>query len=622
MGTDIKTKDGILLRNVPDGTSDAVIKQRLDKIRAEGAQPPAAQAAAPIAGAGQPVSAYSNSSAMTPVRSAEFFGRGFFDSLGDLAAAPLELSASAMRGLGLTNQRPGLIRDKIGEAGRAVGGVLNAPLNAALDASGAALGPNEPVGSLEKGSYGAGRGAGDAASFMIPGGALLKTAKAGGTAANVGKALVTQPTTQAVAGGTGGFVGQETDSPMAGIAASMLTPSAMSAARRLITPVRQTLAPETQRLIKEAEKIGIKLTAGQKTDSRPLQSAESSFQQLPFTAGPQRKIYDQQITAFNSAALKKAGIEADNAAPEVISGGFKTLGARFDDLVKQTTIYVDRKFIKDIEDVVAESTRKMGADDAKILTAWGDDAKQLAKALDDPTKSNAASRVIIEGDVYKKTATGLRTAIRGANGDLKTNLIALMNKLDDAVERSMGKEVRLDWADVRGKYRNLLIIDKAVSGGTQATRNSGDIPFGAFKSAVTQSDKSGFGRGRGDLNTLARVGDLLADKIPNSGTAERSRMINMLSGSGFGTGGLTAGSGMVAGLDPQTSIMLGAGAASAQLALPRMIQALMNSKWGQSYLTNTVAGRSGPTEELLAKIFAAQGISPANEQMQNALGAR
>ena len=549
------------------------------------------------------------------LRGVDAVSGGLSDSIYGTAAAIPEISASISRAVGIPAPEPGYFKKGLQRTGAAAGKVVLNPLSKSVGDLG-------EYNATDRALYAGARGAGDAASLIVPAAAVAKYAKTGSTLANVGKVLKSQPMTQAVAGGTGGVVAQKTDSPMAGIAASMLTPSATSVARRLITPVRQTLAPETQRLIKEAEKIGIKLTAGQKTGSRPLQSAESSFQQLPFTAGPQRKIYDQQITAFNSAALKKAGIEADNAAPEVISGGFKTLGARFDDLVKQTTIYVDRKFIKDIEDVVAESTRKMGADDAKILTAWGDDAKQLAKALDDPTKSNAASRVIIEGDVYKKTATGLRTAIRGANGDLKTNLIALMNKLDDAVERSMGKEVRLDWADVRGKYRNLLIIDKAVSGGTQATRNSGDIPFGAFKSAVTQSDKSGFGRGRGDLNTLARIGDLLADKIPNSGTAERSRMINMLSGSGLGTGGFTAGSGMVAGLDPQTSIMLGAGVTSAQLGLPRMIQALMNSKAGQAYLTNTVAKGAGPTKELLAKILAAQGIPPANEQMQKTLGVR
>jgi hypothetical protein len=542
-------------------------------------------------------------------------GEGFSDSVYGLASALPEVSASVSRAVGLPAPESGYYDKGLKDAAVSTGRVVTKPLSEAVGDIG-------EYSATDRGLRAAGRGAGDAASFILPAAAVAKAAKTGSTLSNVGKVLKSQPTTQAVAGGTGAVVGQGTDSPTAGIAASMLTPFATSAARRLITPIRPTLSRETQRLVKEAEKIGIKLTAGQKTNSRPLQTAESSFNQMGGTAGAQRAVYDQQTTAFNRAVLEKAGIQADNAAPEVISGGFKTLGARFDDLVKQTTIYVDRKFIKDIEDVVAESTRKMGADDAKILTAWGDDAKQLAKALDDPAISNAGSRIIIEGDVYKKTASDLRTAIRGAQGDLKTNLIALMNKLDDAVARSMGKEVSRDWADVRGKYRNLLIIDKAVSGGTQATRNSGDIPFGAFTAAVRGSDKTGFGRGRGDLNTLARIGDFLADKIPNSGTAERTRMINMLRGSSLGTGGVTAGGGMAVGLDAQTSAMLGLGVAGTQAALPKMIQALMNSKAGQAYLTNTLAGGKGPTKELLAKILAAQGIPPANETMLNTLGAR
>jgi hypothetical protein len=538
-------------------------------------------------------------------------GEGFSDSIYGLASALPELSASASRAVGLPAPESGYYDKGLKDAAVSTGRVVTEPLSEAVGDIG-------KYSATDRGLRAAGRGAGDAASFILPAAAVAKAAKTGSTLSNVGKVLQSQPATQLIAGGGGGVVGQGTDSPTAGIAASMITPFATSAARRLITPIRPTLSRETQRLVEEAEKIGIKLTAGQKTGSRPLQTAESSFQQMPLTAGAQRAVYDQQTTAYNRAVLEKAGIQADNAAPEVISGGFKTLGARFDDLVKKTTIYVDRQFVKDIEDVVVENARKMGADDAKILTAWADDAKKLAAALDDP----ANSKVLIEGDVYRKTATGLREAARSAKGDLKTNLLVLINKLDDAVERSMGKEMRLDWRDVRNKYRNLLIIDKAVSGGTQATRNSGDIPFGAFTAAVRGSDKGGFGRGRGDLNTLARIGDFLADKIPNSGTPERTRMINMLRGSGIGTGGVTAGGGMAAGLDPQTAAMIGLGVAGTQTALPKMIQALMNSKAGQSYLTNTLAGGKGPTMELLAKILAAQGIPPANETMLNTLGAR
>ena len=442
--------------------------------------------------------------------------------------------------------------------------------------------------------------------MLIPGAAMSKLGKAGGTVSRVGNVLKSQPGMQIASGLTGGTVSEVTGSPTAGIAASLATPFAASGARRLLTPVRSALPREAQRLAKEAQKIGVKLTAGQKTGSRPLQTAESSLQQIPFTSGPQRKIYDQQTRAFNRAVLKHAGIKADDAAPDVIANGYKTLGAKFDDLVKKTTIYVDRKFVKDIDDVVVESTRKMGADDAKILTAWADDSKKLASALDDA----ANSKVLIEGDVYRKTATNLREAARTAKGDLKTNLLVLINKLDDAVERSMGKDMRLDWRDVRNKYRNLIIIDKAMSGGTQATRNAGDIPFGAFKSAVAGADKTGFARGRGDMNTLTRVGDFLADKIPNSGTPERRNMMRLLQGDGFGVreGAAAGGVGMALGMDPQSAAMLGVGIAGTKAATPRLVQFLMNSKPGQAYLSNTLASQPGPTKELLAKILSAQGL--------------
>ncbi len=96
------------------------------------------------------------------------------------------------------------------------------------------------------------------------------------------------------------------------------------------------------------------------------------------------------------------------------------------------------------------------------------------------------------------------------------------------MERSTSGPLKQEWKDARRQYQALMTVDKAMQGGTQGDRTAANIPFGALKGAVAQGDRAGFSRGRGQLNELARVGDFLADKIPDSGTVTRGMVANPL----------------------------------------------------------------------------------------------
>jgi hypothetical protein len=120
-----------------------------------------------------------------------------------------------------------------------------------------------------------------------------------------------------------------------------------------------------------------------------------------------------------------------------------------------------------------------------------------------------------------------------------------------------------------------------------------------MKNAVRNSDQKGFSRGRGEFANDVRVGEFLAPRIPNSGTAERSRMIGMLSGAPA-TG---AGGAIMMGADPVAA----AGFATAGYALPPLVQALMNSGGGRAFLSNQLLAQKGPTKELAAMLMAGRG---------------
>lgn len=535
-------------------------------------------------------------------RMAEFAARGFKDSaLETIGAIPDVISdyaiTPAMKAVGLGEYAapPDALTNQLKSGFDTVGKTISAPLNAVSD-----FGSDQPTGPMERGAYGAGRGAADAASLMVPGAVMARTAQAGGTAANVGRALAAQPVMQTVAGAVGGGVSEASGSDLAGLAAALAVPMGVGAARRAITPVGRQLAPEEQRLATLAENMGIRLTPGQASGSTPLQAMESSFTQLPFTGRTQNAIYDAQRTAFNRAALAPAGINADRASPDVIEGAFRAIGQQFDDVIRRTPqVNIDTGFNQAVNRAAHEYGRRLPTDVRPVFDSYMDDIAQMTNAARQP----GVTGVSVDGQTYQNISSNLRTAARNAkaNPDLQRALGGLSDALDGAMTRSVAPDVALDWAEARRNYRNLLQIDDAMAKAPATDAAAGNIPFGALKNAVKQSDQRGFARGRGDLNDVARVGQFLSStKIPDSGTAQRSKMMGALTG---GVGGTGLGA-LAMGADPVTTAV-GVGAT---YGLPRLIQALSNSQAGQAYLRNNIAPGGGLNRELLAKILAGQEI--------------
>jgi hypothetical protein len=358
--------------------------------------------------------------------------------------------------------------------------------------------------------------------------------------------------------------------------------------------------PETQRLIDVAGKEGIILTPGTKSGSRPLQAAESVLSTLPFSSGPQRQVYAKTREQFNQAVLKKAGIDDKYVSPEVLNKAFTGIGKEFDDLVAQTPpLSVTPEFEANIKAAKTEHAKYLTPDQQSVFKAYESD---ISKAIADAKAVGGTA--IIDPKQYKQIASKLRTRIRTTNDpDLKESLGKLQDAFDDLVEQHASSKIVDKWSDTRRRYRNLLIVDKAAGGGTGETRISGDIPFAGFKQAVDAADQSGFARGRGEYNDLARVGDLLTQKIPNSGTPERTFMQKIISNplAAIGTG---LASSTVVG----TPYVLGG------VAAPYLLQKFINSPKGSKYILNQKY--AGPNPAAYTKDQAARNMITALTQYQ------
>lgn len=390
------------------------------------------------------------------------------------------------------------------------------------------------------------------------------------------QALGNRPAAQAGAAATSAAAGQyateTTGSPYAGLAASLAAPLAVpagiAAGRRAITPFPSQLRGNEPNLVAAAQRERIPLTPGQQTGNPTLRRTEDVLATLPFSSEMAGNTIDAQRTAFNRAILERAGINDDRAIPEVLDRAHGDWGREYNNTLQQIPVlFADRPFLGDLRSAgrgVEQNGRGVFDDQ---LRAVEDLARNTSAPLD--PRRVAAIRSDI-GDRARATS----------DGSLRNGLRELQDALDGLVERQANSAVADDIRDLRRRYAALVVVEDAMAGGTQIDRAQGNVPFGSFRSAVSGGDRRAFARGRGQYNELARVGDYLATRTPNSGTAERTAIKDLLT---FETPSAVVGG--FAGGAPGAAAAVAASLA-ARFGVPPAIQWGMQTAPGRAYVTN------------------------------------
>lgn len=291
--------------------------------------------------------------------------------------------------------------------------------------------------------------------------------------------------------------------PVAEFAGALLGNSLVDLGRRTVTPF--PISEERKRLLGVLKDEGVDLTAGQKTGNSGLKYAEAEL-----GAGPAAQTIERQGEQFTAAALKRAGITADRATPQVINKAFTDLGKQFDDLAAQTNIPLDAKLQDDLLNAVVDY-QSMAAD---LRPA----AEQIVNRISELANANNGT---LAGASYQDIRSRLSKILRsqGADPALKEVAGNISTALDDAVERNLSGDLLDTWRNTRTQYRNLKTIAKAA---TSSGATEGLLPPSAVRSAELQKQGTdNFSRGKGDLTELARAGEMAMKPLPQSGTAPR-----------------------------------------------------------------------------------------------------
>lgn len=452
---------------------------------------------------------------------------------------------------------------------------------------------------------GLGSGVGDALSFLMPTQAAVSRAQrvrsvtggAPGVGERIGAGLSAQPGVQVLSGAAGGVAGETTDSPLMQMLAAGAVPFYPGITRRIPIGTSQVaddlahLPSERARLVGAADAEGIPLRPAQVTGGRFMETVDSVLREHPLTAWLHRGMGSAQQGAFNRAIARRSGTRTDSITPEVLEDAHQRLGGQYRQIADNTSVALDDEFRAGIQRIQQDQLRRLPTDQERRVLSYVDDFADAGASL--------TGRQFL--DVYSQLSAG----IRGSRSDpeLQQALIALRDEASSAFIRS-NPALAGDWRELNRLYANLLVTEDAAAMSAAGGMVEGNITPGALRNAVRSGvGRRGFARGRGDLNDLARLGGIIGQTTPNSGTAQRSMLTNWLTApAATGTGALAMGA------DPTTAMLAAGAGVAAPLAAHGLMHNPLTRMLARGRLPSATAGSSqgGLSPELLAAIAAAQ----------------
>lgn len=374
------------------------------------------------------------------------------------------------------------------------------------------------------------------------------------TAGQATKGTSAEPIARLVGGLAGGFV--------PGIGARVVSPN--------ITPAEKLKAVAT------LDREGVRLSAGDRGANTAMRYAEDATQAIPFAGGPGRAFKQGQAEDFTAAALKRAGVNARLATPEVIDQAFVAIGRKFDDLANNTSISATSAPLKTIPQVSRRYTAETNALKRD---------PRVALIADEIDAAAQAGRTI-QGKQYSKLRSDLETAARETTDATTARAFRDISRaLDYAVERSMNsRALREEWRATRGDYRKLLAIREAsLRAGEKAA--DGIITPAALASASKAQGRAGYARGKHPYEDLAQAGVQVLTPLPQSGTAPRAMAQGLLTLGGAGAVGGGGGDAIMGGVG---GLILGA--LSGRALMSRPVQNMLSNQIGAN-TKNLIPGR-------------------------------
>lgn len=428
---DVRLPDGTTIRNVPDGTTKAELREKLARngYDVSGLEPETIVAQNIKQGAGNLAAGL--------VRGA--------GSIGATLLAPIDIAKDAMAGKGLSLESNRQRR---------------ADMDSALGTMGA-----ETDSILFKG----GKLAGEIAGTAGAGGAIANTVgRLAPTAAAAAPNLLSAIRTAGMTGGnaitraaggaiTGGVSAGLVDPDQAGMGA--LIGGALPGATKLAGMVgsatgkalRSTVSDDVGALARRAKEIGVDIPIDRLVNNKPMDAVASALNYVPLSgrAGTEAKMVSQ----LNRAISRTFGQDSSNVTMALRKAN-ASLGGEFERVLSNNGVRVDPRFMDDIAAVYNKAQSELGPDALKPITSKIDDL--MTKAQTGVIDGRAAYNIKRDLD-----------RIGGGNTTTAWHAVELKKKLMEALDRSLGPDAAAAFKQTRQQYGNMLDLEKLAKNGAE-----------------------------------------------------------------------------------------------------------------------------------------------------------
>jgi hypothetical protein len=311
-----------------------------------------------------------------------------------------------------------------------------------------------------------------------------------------------------------------------------------AAANRAINPVRTPAWRQPFIDTANQEGFGQALTAGQLTGSTPLRKLEQTASEIPGVGSTAEEAFRQGKEGFTRASLRRAGMDAPLATPEVMEQGLGRIQDGFNRLTASHNMHLDQQSQNELLNTVTEYHNRVNPPNPFVENTMNNIAQKAGQQGGSLT-----------GVQYQQLRSELAAHARQASIPGEQHAVNdLTHILDNAMERSIGASGNPAdlgaFQNARQQYRNFLVLENAALRGGAENAAQGIITPAALKTA----EQSIFGRrssalGRTPFNELQRSGSVLLKEPPNSGTPSGQAARGFFQSIG-GLGGAALGYGM------------------------------------------------------------------------------
>lgn len=253
-----------------------------------------------------------------------------------------------------------------------------------------------------------------------------------------------------------------------------------------------------------AKRLGMKLTAGQRTQNPAMQNFENYLSRSPGSSGAMQAIAAKNQEALNRSAASAMGQHGDSLSEGVFAAAKKAIGAEFDRLGEITNPKLDADFFKALTEIDAANAAR-GSFKSGQIDSLVDKGLELA------------AKGSLTGKAYKEIRTAIsndaQSAFTAGDATYGQALKTIRNALDSAAKASLPADEQKAWDIARSQwaaYRTLTKKNVAEAGNVSAARVASQLR--------AKGDAFRTGALDGPLADIGRVGEAVKSaQNPNSG---------------------------------------------------------------------------------------------------------